>query len=83
MSAKPPPIILQCHKADFDGLRSHLSSFATMHLDSKPINRSVDENWNIIAEGIKEAIDNYIPHKMSKAKRHLLWVRPCHQVHDE
>ena len=27
----------------------HLSSFATTYLDSDPVNRSVDENWNIIA----------------------------------
>ena len=44
-----PRKILQFHKADFDGLRSHLSSFATTYLDSDPVNRSVDENWNIIA----------------------------------
>ena len=74
---KPPRDLLQFHKADFDGLRSHLSSFATTYLDSNPVNRSVDENWNIIAEGIKEAIDNYIPHKISKAKRHLPWVSPA------
>ena len=42
------------------------------------VNRSVDGNWNIIAEGIKEAIDNYyVPHKMSKAKRHLPCVSPA------
>lgn len=74
---KPPRKILQYHKGDFDGLRSHLSSFATTYLESDPVNRSVVENWNIIAEGIKEAIDNYIPHKMSKAKHHLPWVSPA------
>ena len=74
---KPPRKILQYHKADFDGLRSHLSSFANAYLDSDPVNRPVDKNWNIIAEGIKEAIDNYIPHNMSKAKHHLPWASPA------
>ena len=68
---------MQYHKADFDGLRSHLSSFVTTYLQSDQVNRSVNENWNIIAEGIKEAIDNYIPLKTSKAKRHLPWVSPA------
>ena len=74
---KPQRKTLQYQKADFDGLRSHLFSFVTTYLESDPVNRSVDENWNIIADGIKEAIDNYIPHKMSKAKCHLLWVSPA------
>ena len=54
-----------------------LDSFVTTYLESDHVNRSVDDNRNIIAEGIKEAIDNYIPHKMSKAKRHLPWVSPA------
>ena len=62
VAPKPPRKRVQYHKAEFDGLRSHVSSFANTYLDSDPVNRSIDKNWNIIVEGIKEAIDNYIPH---------------------
>ena len=48
-----------------------------MYLKSDHVNRSVDDNWNIIEESIKEAIDNYIPQKMSKTKCHLPWVSPA------
>jgi len=57
-------------------MRSYLSLFVSTYRESYHVHRSVDDNWNIIAEGIKEAI-NYIPHKMSKAKRYLPWVSPA------
>jgi len=34
----------------------------------------VDENWPYISQKILEATDNFIPHRMSKGKRHLPWV---------
>ena len=52
----------------YDGLRSH------QYLTSDPGKRSVEENWHKISETIHEAMDKYIPHRMSKAKRHLPWV---------
>ena len=62
------------NKADYDGLRFHLSSFSNQYLTSDPGKRSVEENWHKISETIHEAMDKYIPHRMSKAKRHLPWV---------
>ena len=58
----------------YDGLRFHLSSFSNQYLTSDPGKRSVEENWHKISETIHEAMDKYIPHRMSKAKRHLPWV---------
>ena len=71
---KPPRKVYQFHKADYDGLRFHLSSFSNQYLTSDPGKRSVEENWHKISETIHEAMDKYIPHRMSKAKRHLPWV---------
>ena len=34
----------------------------------------MDENWCHISQKILEATDHFIPHKMSKGKRHLPWV---------
>ena len=34
----------------------------------------MDENWSYISQKILEATDHFIPHKMSKGKRHLPWV---------
>ena len=34
----------------------------------------MDENWSYISQKIPEATDHFIPHKMSKGKRHLPWV---------
>ena len=71
---KPPRKVYQFHKADYDGLRFHLPSFSNQYLTSDPGKRSVEENWHKISETIHEAMDKYIPHRMSKAKRHLPWV---------
>ena len=34
----------------------------------------MDETWSYIPQKILEATDNFVPHKMSKGKRHLPWV---------
>ena len=34
----------------------------------------MDEKWSYISQEILEATDHFIPHKMSKGKRHLSWV---------
>ena len=51
-------------------------SFSKQYLASDPGENSVEENWHKISKTIHEAMDKYIPHKQSKAKRHLPWVSP-------
>ena len=34
----------------------------------------MDDNWSYISQKILEATDNFIPHEMSKGKRHLSWI---------
>ena len=73
---KPPRKVYRFHKADYDGLRSHLSSFSNQYLASDPGKNSVKDNWYKISKSIREAMDKYIPYRMLKAKRHLPWVSP-------
>ncbi|XP_048586171.1 uncharacterized protein LOC125568296 [Nematostella vectensis] len=73
---KAPHKIYQYHKADYDGLRSYLSTFGTDYMASFLL-RFVDENWAALFEGLKDALDKFVPHKMSKGKRHLPWVSPA------
>ena len=58
----------------FVGLKSSLSTLASDYLSTQPESKIVDENWSYISQKILEATDNFIPHKMSKGKRHLPWV---------
>ena len=53
-----------------------MSFFSKQYLASDPGENSVEENWHKISKTIHEAMDKYIPHKQSKAKRHLPWVSP-------
>ena len=71
---KPPRKMYQFHKGDFVGLKSSLSTLAPDYLSTQPESKTVDENWSYISQKILEATDNFIPHKMSKGKRHLPWV---------
>ena len=73
---KPPQKMYQFHKADYDGLRSQMSSFSNQYLASDPGKNSMEDNWHKISKTIHEKVDKYIPHRLSKAKRHLQWVSP-------
>ena len=73
---KPPRRVYQFHKGEYEGLRAHLSSFCDQSLASGPKERSVEDNWSIIADSIQEVINKFIPSKMTKTKRHLPWVSP-------
>ena len=75
-ATKPPSEVFQFHKGNYDGLRTRMASFADEYLGSCPGNRSVDENWARISDTIKTATDQFLPSKMTKAKRHLPWVSP-------
>ena len=72
---KPPPRkIYQFHKGDFVGLKASLTTLSSDYLSTHPECNTVDETWSYIPQKILEATDNFVPHKMSKGKRHLPWV---------
>jgi hypothetical protein len=63
-------------KADWEGLRSHMSSFATS------FNRQFDEGspvntmWSAFKGELHSAMDKYIPTKMARSKDKAPWVTP-------
>lgn len=74
---KPPRRVYQFLKGDYEGLRDlHLSSCCDCNLASSPKDRTVDENWSIISDFIKETINKFIPSKMTKSKCRLPWISP-------
>ena len=81
-TAKPPRKVLQHHKGDYDGIHSNMASFADSYLTSSE-NRTIDENWTLISDAIKSAVDRFIPSKTAKGKRHLLWISLVYKAIDE
>lgn len=71
---KPPRKILKFHEGDYNGLRADIKSFTTDYLASNPESRSVEENWTIVSDRILASVDKFIPHVITKGKRHLPWV---------
>jgi len=67
----PPRKIYQFHKADFVGLKASLTTLSFDYLSTHPECNTVDDNGCYISQKILEATDNFIPHGMSKGKRHL------------
>ena len=49
-------------------------NYSLDYLSTHPECTIVDENLSYISQKILEATDHFIPHKMSKGKRHLPWV---------
>ena len=54
--------------------RASLTTLSLDYLSTHPECTIVDENLSYISQKILEATDHFIPHKMSKGKRHLPWV---------
>ena len=54
-----------------------MSLFSDWCLHSHPEDRSVEQNLSNISASIKEAINKFIPSKMTKQKRHLSWTGPA------
>ena len=58
----------------FVGLKASLTTLSSDYLSTHPECNTVNDNWSYISQMILEATDNFIPHEMSKGKRHLPWV---------
>ena len=50
---------------NLEGIRSDMSS---------PQTKSVEDNWTMLKEGIRSAIDVHIPFRMSKRKPDVPWM---------
>ena len=69
-SRTPPP----GKSISFVGLKASLTTLSSDYLSTHPECNTVNDNWSYISQKILEATDNFIPHEMSKGKRHLPWV---------
>ncbi|XP_060608341.1 uncharacterized protein LOC132760373 [Ruditapes philippinarum] len=72
---KPRKIHLY-NKADWDGLRLHMSNLHDSLARSKNYsNKSVEELWQTISSSIEEGVNTFIPSKWSSSKNKLPWIK--------
>ena len=70
----PPRKIFQFHRADHQIIKEAVEKFSTAFLLSSPELQTVDENWKTISGFLKKCMEDMIPSKMSKSRRHLPWI---------
>ena len=69
------PRKIYLHKrADMDGLRDHLARFRDSFLSSDHSHMSVNDMWVSFKSEVLEAIERFIPTKMTKTKYSLPWI---------
>ena len=65
--------IYLCNRADMSGLRDHMSHFKESYLSEDHSHMSVNEMWVKFKTGFLEAVERFIPSKMTKTKYSLPW----------
>ncbi len=71
---KPPHKVYQYNKCDIEGLKNELTKITVEFFSSNPAARSVNENWTLFRSKVLEAMDKFIPSKMSRSRRNLPWI---------
>ncbi|MES9951110.1 MAG: hypothetical protein ABW118_19300, partial [Candidatus Thiodiazotropha sp.] len=61
-------------RADMDGLKDHLACFRDSFLSSDHSNMSVNDMWVSFKSEVLEAIERFIPIKMTKTKYSVPWI---------
>lgn len=59
-------------KCDVEGIKNHLSCFATKFMQEST--QSVEDMWNCFKSAISAAVDKYVPSKMSSTRQTHPWV---------
>ena len=77
INRKTPRNIFLYHKANTIEIRSDLSAFHHKFMQSDPLSRSVDGNWNLFREAIENTIEKNIPQKTLPAKWNQPWINKC------
>ena len=72
--SKPPHKVYTYSKADEEGLKSWLNKCNETFFQTEPNLRSVDDNWNLFKKYTLEAMEKFIPHRMSKSKQSHPWI---------
>ena len=62
------------NRADMTGLRDHMSQFKESYLSEDHSHMSVNEMWVKFKTGFLEAVERFIPIKMTKTKYSLPWI---------
>ena len=57
-----------------DGVIKELEDFKDSFLESEPMKKSVEENWNQLTKAIFDAMDNHIPQKKLSSWQHVPWM---------
>lgn len=64
-------------KADWDKIRSKLNEFSeSCFFSSNPLERSVDENWNMLKTKIYLLVSEHVPSNSSSKSKSLPWLNP-------
>ena len=66
--------IFMYHKANLSTLKQDTLNFASDFLNSNPLSRSVNANWESIRDKVTDLANKHIPSKLSKTKHNLPWV---------
>ena len=69
-----PRKIFLYNRADMEGLRDHLARFRDSFLSSDHSRMSVNDMWVSFKSKVLEAIERFIPTKMTKTKYSLPWI---------
>ena len=72
--SKPPHKVYTYSKADEEGLKSWLNKCNDTFFQTEPNLRSVDDNWKLFKKYTLEAMEKFIPHRMSKSKQSHPWI---------
>ena len=71
---KPPRLVYLYKKGDMDGVRKELEDFKDSFLESEPLKKGVEENWNMLKQAIFNAMEKHIPQKKLSSRQHVPWM---------
>ena len=71
---KPPHKVYLFNRIDLSGLKKHMAEEATNSKSTKRESRSTEENWSFFKEEIINAVNIYVPSRMTKRKPDFPWM---------
>ncbi|MEW8547660.1 MAG: reverse transcriptase family protein [Candidatus Thiodiazotropha sp.] len=74
---KPDCYIFQYRKSDLEGVKQDLGAFLDrFFLSEDPLDRSVNDNWNLFKENLVNSMKKNIPQKKITSRWNLPWMTP-------
>ena len=62
------------HKANFEEIKTKLQKLAKDFIESNPLERTVEENWNLFKHYVFTVIDEFVPTKHIGGNKDLPWI---------